>query len=237
MAEKSRREFLKQTGAGALGAGILAKTLLATSSDFSNAPQVDKKRLVAALGDTIIPTAPGYSGYQPLEQYGITDEVLKALPGVSQQDLNVFNASAGEFFGGKSFLDLTVEQRGEFLNLIVASFPADTFGSPAAPDKRLATGKLGTKLDAGTIKTLQTVFRGVRTRVLTVFYRNFPEDHIAREKSGLPLLAPGDQHQIVDPNTKQVVTGWDVANFPGPLSWEEEQERRAKWMTIQWFKD
>jgi len=238
MAKNTRREFLKQTGAGALGAGMLSNTLLATS-ELSDAPQVDKKRLVAALGDTIIPTAPGYDGYQHLEQYGITDEVVKALPGVSQQDLNVFNASAGEFFGGKSFLELTVEQRGEFLNLIVASFPTDTFGSsPVSPDgKRLTGAELAARLDAGSVKVLQTVFRAVRNRVLTVFYRNFPEDHIAREKNGLPILAPGDQHQVVNPNTKQLVTGWDVANFPGPLSWEEEQERRAKWMKIQWFPE
>src|SRR5581483_3845908 len=218
-------------GASALGASILPKTILAAGSDLNNAPVVDKKRLVAALGDAIIPTAPGYPGYQRLEQYGITDEVLKALPGVTQQDLNVFNAATAEFFGGKSFLELDSNQREDFLNMIVASFPPDTFGS--AGGGGASSAQLAAKLDANAVKTLQNVFRAVRTRVLQVFFRNFPEDKIGRDNNGLPLLPPGDLHQIVNPNTKQLVTGWDIAGFPGPLSWEEEQERRARWMKIQ----
>ena len=98
----SRREFLKTTGAGAVGAGILSQSLLATTADLSQAPEVDRKQLVAALADTLIPTADGYPGYKRLEQYGITDEVLKALT-ISQADWNLFNAAAGEFFNGKAF--------------------------------------------------------------------------------------------------------------------------------------
>ncbi|MBI4463424.1 MAG: GMC family oxidoreductase, partial [Acidobacteria bacterium] len=36
-----------------------------------------------------------------------------------------------------------------------------------------------------------------------------------------------DTHQITNPNTKQLVTGWDVAGFKGPMEWEEEEQRRA----------
>lgn len=227
----SRREFLEKTGVGAVGVTILPQILLAKSVDVNNAPEVDRKRLVAALGDTIIPTAPDNPGYQHLEQYGITEEVLKALPGISQQDLNVFNASAGEFFNGKSFLDLNADQRTEFLSLIVASFPTGTYSDSGS------AGVLASKLDASVVPTLQKVFRTTRTRVLITFYRNFPEDKVARDKNNLPILPPGDQHQIINPNTKQLITGWDVANYPGPLSWEEEEARRAKWMKIRWFND
>src|SRR5665811_679914 len=125
--DMSRREFLEKTGAGAIGVTVLPQVLLAKSAAVSSAPEVDRKRLVAALGDTIIPTAPDNPGYRHLEQYGITEEILKALPGISQQDLNVFNDSAGEFFNGKSFLDLNADQRTEFLSLIVASFATGTF--------------------------------------------------------------------------------------------------------------
>jgi hypothetical protein len=241
MTEKdmSRREFLEKTGVGAIGVTVLPQILLAQGANVGNAPEVDRKRLIAALGDTIIPTAPGNPGYQHLEQYGITEEVLKALPGISQQDLNVFNASAGGFFNGKAFLDLNADQRTEFLSLIVASFPPGTYSDSgsAGEGKASAAGVLASKLDASIVPTLQKVFRTTRTRVLITFYRNFPEDKVARDKSGLPILPPGDQHQIINPNTKQLITGWDVANFPGPLSWEEEEARRAKWMKIRWFND
>ncbi len=229
----TRREFLKKTGAGAVGVGLLSQTLLARSAaDLSNAPAVDRKKLVEALGETLIPTA---EGYQHLEQHGITDEVLKGLGMLSQQELNLFNAAAGEVFSGKSFLDLTAEQRTEYLNKIVASFPAGAFNDPEPSPA--AAGELKAKLDASAVETLQKVFRLTRNRVMVVFYRNFPEDHIAHDKNQFPLMQPGDLHQIVNPNTKQLVTGWDVAGFPGPLSWDEEEARRAKWMKIRWTND
>jgi hypothetical protein len=233
----SRRRFLKQTSAGAVAATMLSKSLVAGTTDFTNAPAVDKKRLVAALADTIIPTADGYPGYRHLEQYGITDEVLKSLQGVSQQDWNTFNAAAGEFFNGKSFLDLTEDERTNFLSFIVDSFPPETFGTGFGEPSKNTTGQLAAKLDAKVVKTLQNVFRLTRTQVLLTFYKNFPENRVPRDKNGLPLLPPGDQHQIINPNTPELVTGWDVAGFPGPLSWEEEEARRAKWMKIRWSKD
>ena len=232
----SRREFLKTTGAGAVGAGILSQSLLATTADLSQAPEVDRKQLVAALADTLIPTADGYPGYKRLEQYGITDEVLKALT-IGQADWNLFNAAAGEFFNGKAFLNLAENERAEFLNLIVASLPPGTYGDGPPKISPAHAGGLASKLDPAAIEKLQGVFRITRTRVFTVFYHNFPEDRLKRDKNKLPLLAAGDLHQIVNPNTKGLVTGWDIAGFPGPLSWEEEEERRAKWMKIRWSND
>ena len=231
----SRREFLKETAAGAIGVGIaLPQVLSAQAVNYSQASAVDQKQLVAALGDTIIPTAEGYPGYRRLEQHRITDEVVKGLAGIRAEDFNVFNAAAREYFA-KPFVELKQEDRAAFLQAVVESFPAGTFGGgsqnppPGAP--------LSTKVSKDVIGKIQNVFRLTRARVLTVFYQNFPEHKIARDQNKIPVLPPGDQHQILNPNTADLVTGWDVANFPGPLSWEEEEALRAKWMKIHWHTD
>jgi hypothetical protein len=70
--------------------------------------------------------------------------------------------------------------------------------------------------------------------VLVVYYQNYPEHRLARDKNDVPILPPGDQHQITNPNTERIVTGWDVAGFRGPLTWEEEERRRAYYKTIDW---
>lgn len=244
----SRREFLKSMGAGAGAIGVsvaLPRVLSAASVDLSNAPAADKKQLIAALGDIIVPTAQDDPGYKSLEQYGITDEVLKGLQGISQQDCNVFNAAAGEFYNGKGFLDLNEEQRTEFVHRVVDSTPKGSYVGGLKYGAELevqeatpaAAAALAAKFDAGVVQTLQKVFRFTRSRVFLVYYQNFPENHIARDKNKIPILPPGDQHQIINPNTKELVTGWDVANFPGPLSWQEEESRRAKWMKIHWHND
>jgi hypothetical protein len=262
MAEKriSRRRFLKKAGTGAIGLGagaigaglVFPRTLTATAVDFSNSPAVDKKQLVAALADTIIPTSDGYPGYRRLEQYGITDEVLKTYGGISQQDMNVFNAASQEFFNGKSFVDLQEAERTSFLEMVVESFPSGSLfplgslneqsvnkrgGPPTDAGGAPAGGTLRTKLNGDVVQVLQKVFRTTRTRVFNVFYQNFPENHIARDSNKIPVVKPGELHQIINPNTKQLVTGWDVANFPGPLSWDEEEARRAKWKKIRWYND
>ena len=259
MAEKriSRRRFLKKAGTGAIGVGagaigaglVLPRALTATGVDLSNSPAVDKKQLVAALADTIIPTDDGYPGYRRLEQYGITDEVLKAFGGFSQQEMNLFNAAAQEFFNGKSFVELKEAERTSFLEMVVESFPSGSLfplgslnqqsvarsgGPPTEAGGKPAGGTLRTKLSEDVVQVLQKVFRITRTRVFNVFYQNFPENRIARDGNKIPLVKPGELHQITDPNTKQLVTGWDVANFPGPLSWDEEEARRAKWKKIHW---
>jgi hypothetical protein len=234
----SRREFLKEAGAGAISVGVgvgVLQTPLVAGAISADAPDVDRKKLIAALGDTLIPTAEGYPGYQHLERYGITDEVLKGLQMLSARDLNVFNAAASTVFSGKTFLDLSPEQHTAFLDQVAATFPTGTYNDGDASKPSPASSVA--KLDAASIDTLQKVFRFTRNRVMVVFYRNFPEDRIARDKDGLPVLASGDEHQIINPNTKQLVTGWDVAGFPGPLSWEEEEARRTEWMKISWVNE
>jgi hypothetical protein len=245
----SRRNFLKTTGVATIGVGMaLPQVLSGKAANLSDAPDVDKKQLVAALGDTIIPTAQGDPGYKTLEPYGISQEVLKGMA-VSQPDWNTFNAAAGEFFSGKTFLDLGEEERTAFLQMIVDSSPSGSLAGAvesgpgvfalAADEtaKPAGSGPLAAKLDPSVIQTVRKVFRFARAQVFKVYYQNFPENHVARDKNNFPILPPGDQHQIINPNTKELVTGWDIANFPGPLSWEEEEARRAKWMKIHWHND
>jgi choline dehydrogenase-like flavoprotein len=41
------------------------------------------------------------------------------------------------------------------------------------------------------------------------------------------VFKPGDTHQAFNPNTKELVTGLDIAGYRGPLEWEEEESQRA----------
>jgi len=205
----SRRDFLKTVSvAAATAAAVGSATPLA-------AAPADRKAVVAALGDTLIPSDPGDPGYKDLEGHGITDEVLKALPGVSDADAALFNDKAKDKFGGKTFVELSEAQRGEYLKSVIEG---------------------GASSDAKELETLRRVYRNTRRRVLTLYYSNFPEDKWPRDKNGMPILKPGDLHQITNPNTKQLVTGWDQTGFFGPLTWEEEERRRNMMKKIHWHE-
>jgi gluconate 2-dehydrogenase subunit 3-like protein len=206
----SRRDFLKTVGMATASVAVSGSAMA-----FPAAPTADRKGIVAALGDTLIPSDPGDPGYKDLESHGITGEVLKALPGVSDNDSRLFNEKSKDKFADKTFLELSEAQRGEYLRQILD-------GSAAS--------------DAKELETLRRVFRNTRRRVLSVYYSNFPENTWPRDKSGAPMLKPGDLHQITNPNTKELVTGWDQTGFFGPLTWEEE-ERRRNWMKkIHWHE-
>ena len=86
----------------------------------------------------------------------------------------------------------------------------------------------GNPIDASLLRTLQKVYRLTRTRVFTVYYSNYPEHVVPRDENDVPILPPGDQHQITNPNTKRITTGWDIAGYNPQLSWEEEEDRRAR---------
>jgi hypothetical protein len=209
----SRREFLKWSGAGSLTLGALAPRLSFPRPAVQESVETGRHALVAAMGDTLIPSDPGDPGYMSLEPYRITDEVLKKLDGLSDADAEAFNTSSAAFFGGRTFLQLTQSQRADHLRLIID-------GSKVS--------------DKAQLKALQRIYRQVRARVFTVFYQNFPENVIPRDEHGAPILKPGDKHQITNPNTKELVTGWDISGFRGSLTWEEEEERRAKFKKISW---
>jgi hypothetical protein len=201
----SRREFLKRSAGGSVALTAVAPAIGLGNSAQEFAP-LDRHAIFAALGDTLIPTDPGDPGYKSLERYKITEEVMKGLGSIPDTDLEAFNKASAGFFSGRDFLHLTESQRADYLRLIIDG------------------SKVG---DKAQLKTLQRVYRQTRTRVLTVYYRNYPENVIPRDQSGAPILRPGDRHQITNPNTNRIVTGWDVSGFKGPMSWEEEEARRA----------
>ena len=230
----SRRWFLKTVSLASMTFWGAIGRLWPQSSGSEEVPAVELTKLIAALGDTLIPSAPGYLGYRRLEGHGITEEVIRGLQGIDLKEFAVMNAATQGFFNGRLFVDLNEQQRTRFLQMVADSFPAGAFGAPAVS---LAAGSLTDALSSETIETVQKLFRLVRIRVLTVFYQNFPENKIRRDANRIPVLPSDDQHQILNPNSSELVTGWDVANFPGPLSWTEEEERRARWMKIHWHFD
>ncbi len=206
----SRRDFLKTTG---MGAAVIPAAGVAATQQAQAQGMVDRSAVIAALGDTIIPSDPGDPGYRTLEPYNITAEVMKGLTGLTDDALAAFDSGATSFFSGKTFLELGESERADYLNLIID-------GSRIADDDLRGN--------------LQSVYRLTRIRVLVIYYQNYPEHRLPRDANDVPILPPGDTHQITNPNTERVVTGWDVAGFRGPLTWEEEERRREYYKKIDW---
>ena len=197
----SRREFLKDTS---IGVGIIGIATTAAGVAISQTP-ANGRDIIAAIGDTLIPSAPGDPGYRDLEPYQITDEVLKGMGGIAEEELIAFNNGSAELFGGRAFVDLGENERADYLHLIL--------------EKKIEDKKL--------LATCEKIYNITRVRVLTVYYQNFPEV-VRRDANDLPILQPGDTHQIINPNTRKLVTGWDQAGFGGPWTWDEEEKRRAE---------
>ena len=213
---KTRRQFLKAS-ATALTTTISAEKLSAAPQSSAAAPQ--PRDIVAALGDTIIPTeGVQYAGYKRLEASGISTQVLnglRRLDRVTQADIALFNSSAKDLMG-KTFLELDQAGRASFLETLFA-------------------GKPLTELDEATSGTVHRVLKLARDRILTVFYRNFPYDHVDRDENGAPI--PNQPHEIFDLKRGNLVTGWDIAGHRGPLSWDEEEARRNRFKKIQWHEE
>ena len=206
----TRRDFLKTTG---LGTAAAAATLgvAERASGQSAAPAADRAAVVAAMGDTLIPSDPGDPGYRTLEPFNITAEVLKSLP-VADEELGLFNTQAAGIYSGKNFVQLSEKEREGYFDAVLS----------------------GEKFDKETAQKLQRTVGQVRERVFQVFYRNYPEHTLQRDSKGIPILPDGDLHQITNPNTKTLVTGWDVAGYIGPLTWAEEERRRELVKKIDW---
>ncbi|MBI2819845.1 MAG: gluconate 2-dehydrogenase subunit 3 family protein [Acidobacteria bacterium] len=201
----SRRDFLKKStmgGAALAGVGAIAGALTPAAEPESSA---DRYSIVAALGDALVPSTPD-PGYKSLEVYNITAEVLKGLTILSDVELRNFNEGSHPHFGGKPFVQLNEGEREQYLNLIIEGSQIN---------------------DARLLQTLRKVYRLTRNRVFTVYYSNYPEHVIPRDENDVPILPPGDQHQITNPNTNRITTGWDIAGYEPQLSWEHEEERRA----------
>ena len=207
----TRRGFLKVTG---LGAGATAVTLggAAGGAAEAAAPDLDRAAVVSAIGDTLIPTDAADPGYRTLEVYNITAEVLNDLD-ITAEDLDLFNSQTQALFAGKKFVQLDGADQARYFDAVFAG--GDTF------DKEIR-------------QKLQGTLGRIRQRVFQVFYGNYPEHALQRDGNGVPILPSGDAHQITNPNSKGLVTGWDVAGFMGPLTWEEEERRRAVVKKIDW---
>lgn len=213
----SRRQFLRMmstVGAAVSVAWDSLVTRLWAVTPLAQESPVDRLAIMKAFGDTMIPSASGDPGYKELEVYGISEEVLKALRGIPDDTFGLLESSATKYFG-KVFTSLDEEARAEYYRNIIS-------GQGLEPDAQAK---------------LQAFYRAARVRVLTVFYQNFPEDKVKRDSQGFPVLPANDLHQITTPNTKKIVTGWDIAGWKGPLTWEEEQELRAQAQKIHWHED
>ncbi|MDA2933853.1 twin-arginine translocation signal domain-containing protein [Acidobacteria bacterium AH-259-D05] len=208
----SRRDFLKKTGSGATATAVTLAAVRGSKAGPVAELDVDRGAVVAAIGDTLIPSDPGDPGYRILEPYNITAEVLKELR-VNDEELALFGSYAGEMFSGRGFLELSESEREKYFDAI--------FSGEQIADKETA-------------ETLRRVLQSVRRRVFQVYYSNYPEHALPRDAAGVPILPPGDSHQITNPNTRGLTTGWDIGGFMGPLSWEEEERRRKIVGKIDW---
>jgi hypothetical protein len=174
-------------------------------------PSPDRRSILLAIGDTLIPSAPRDPGYKDLEWYGITAEVERWLE-MSDDDLDLFNkSSAGPL--KKKFTELSERERADYFNLIL---------------------KAGSLNDEKLQARLKAVYDAAREAIFTVYYQNFPQNSWPRDPNRVPLLRPGDTHQITNPSTQDVFTGWDLAGYAGPLTWEEEERRRNYFKKIRW---
>ena len=176
MDEISRRDFVKQSGQVATG-GVVVAAVAANALSAAAALDDLRNKLIAALGDLFVPSAPSDPGYKDLERYGITDYVLKSLP-VESATLEQFNETARQFFGGASFLELDPKQKEQYLAFILDA-------------EKIA--------DANTRRQLVGLYRVARTRILNVYYQNFPEHEVKHNPDGTIVSKPGDTHQIPIP--------------------------------------
>ncbi len=206
--KRSRRYFLKKTALGSVA--------LTSSVEAARTTQADRLQILAALGDTLIPSAPGRPGFRSMESHGITRETNQGLRALEDELFAEFNQTASQFFEGRSFVQLGEEERARFLRKII---DGEEFA-----DKELH-GRV------------RRVYRLVRIAVFRVFYSNFPDHEIVRNTQGAPVLKPGDLHQITVPDTPDLTTGWDIAGFRGPLTWEQEEQKRAEMRRIHWHDD
>ncbi len=209
----SRRRFIKHGSVGAVAAAVSQVTPSLGQTTGTLPSNYDRALIFAKLGDTLIPSSPGDPGYKTLEPYNITAEIMKGVASISDEDMALFNSESADHFGGKTFVELSEAQRADYLNMIVDEVNIS---------------------DARVLGRIRSVYSLVRLRVFVIFYQNYPQHTIMRDAEGVPILSPDDEHQITNPNQPGLVTGWDIAGWRGPMTWEEEEERRERAKQLQW---
>ena len=202
----NRRHFLGKT---ALGMVALASPVKATETTTT----ANRLQILAALGDTLIPSEPKRPGFKSLELHGIVAETNKGLRALEDGLFATFNKSSREFFKNRTFVELEREERARFLRQII--------DGTGFPDKAIH-------------QKAQRVYKLVRIAVFRVFYSNFPDHKVVRNTRGVPILKPGDLHQITVPNTPNLTTGWDIAGYRGPLTWKQEERLRTEMRQTHW---
>ena len=211
----SRRGFIKKGSVGTVAVAVAGVGSVSGQAAETTLPAgYDRTQVMAKLGDTLIPSSPGDPGYRDLEIYNITAEILKGVGSIPDQDLAMLNSESAAHFGGKTFVELSESQRADYLNMIVDGVNIS---------------------DSRVLDKLQGIYRLVRARVFIVYYQNYPQHTVPRGDDGIPILQPGNDHQITSPNQPGVVTGWDIAGWKGPMTWEEEEERRERFK--KYFKE
>ena len=203
-----RREFLRAGVTATVVATLGASGSLEVALAGAGASRHD---FFLALGETLIPSSTTSPGFKSMESAGITQRIMSALSSIPDGDIDLFDKGAGGMLGA-TFTALDADKRVEYLRAILAG-----------------SAKVG---DAATVKKLQTVLRLTKARAMAVFYHNFPEDRVKRDAKGNPVVEPGNTHLIFNPNTKELVTAWDTTRFGGPLSWEQEEERRKRMVPL-----
>ena len=221
MDDITRRDFVKQTTVGTAAMTIGASAGL--SALQAGAAPDQRAQVVAALGALFIPSKAGDAGYQELESHGITAYVMQNFP---VDGIEAFNNGARQSSNGKTFLELDEKGRADYLKLVSEGSTVtdqgdgrNLIGPDAGQPSRIADVELRMKLHA--------FYRASRRRILQVYYSNFPEHEVKRDAANVPILKPGDTHQQINPNTKTLVTGWDIADYDSTMNWEEEQKARA----------
>ena len=207
--ETSRRSFLKKTALG-------SAAWVSTASPAQTQDTTDRLQILAALGDTLIPSEEGKPGFKSLQPDGITEEVDKNLKPLQDELFVAFNQASARFFEGRTFIELGEEDRARFLRKVISG---EEFRDRTLHQK------------------VHRLYKLVRISVFRVFYSNFPEGRITRDTHGIPIPKPGELHQITNPNTPDRVTGWDIAGYRGPLTWKQEEKQRAEVQKIHWHDD
>lgn len=201
-----RREFLKAGLTTTIAVSASATSRLVGRGEARAA--ASRREVFSCLGDTLIPSSETNPGFRSLEPRGITQELMNRLSSVPEQDVQLFN-DAAETLAGRTFVATTPEERAAYLRAIAGG--SEKLGSVA------------------TVKRLQSLYRLARMSAMTLFYDNFPEHRVTRDARANPVPRTGDTHFDFNPNTAEIKTGWDVCRFGGPLSWEQEEERRKKY--------
>ncbi len=209
----SRRKFIKHGSVSTVAVAVSQVSPSRGQGEGALPSNYDRELIFAKLGDTLIPSSPGDPGYKTLEPYNITAEIMKGVDSIPDEDLALFNSESAAHFGGQTFVELSEANRADYLNMIADGVNIS---------------------DSQVLGRLQSVYRLVRLRVFVVFYQNYPQHTVMRDETGVPILPSDDEHQITNPNQPGLVTGWDIAGWRGPMTWEEEEERRERFKKVKW---